>query len=518
MLQRCYDERCPMFRWYGARGIRVCDRWRNDFWTFVADVGERPADHTLDRWPDNDGNYEPGNVRWATRSEQFKNRRKPSRPNKPQKSLALISLPEEQAEVAQKERKTNAKHKLNAQWLAAAPAGRYCDGANLWCHKDSQDAGRWVFRYRLHGEKHSIGLGSTRVFSLKEARAKADKLLKMQKSGVDPLAEKRAGIAKKKLTAASALTFRMCAEKFIEDNRTKWDCPQSERQFTNTLKKYAYRILDGVPVANVDTALVLKVLEQPVRNTTFWVAHSETADRVRARLEAILGWSTVRGYRSGENPARWKNHLEHVLPHLTKQQNVTHFPALPYAELPRFMSLLRQQTDIASRALEYSILVAGRPGETQGLTWQEVNFNAKMVIIPRWRMKGRSREHRIALSSRALQILREMYGDGDKPADALVFSEGGNRPLHDHALITVIRRLGCKETAHGFRSTFIDWATENTDHPRDARELAVAHRVGDNVTLAYQRGDLLKLRYKLMEDWASFAASEAVQERHAAVA
>ena len=146
------------------------------------------------------------------------------------------------------------------------------------------------------------------------------------------------------------------------------------------------------------------------------------------------------------------------------------------------MTLLRQQTDVASKALEYSILVAARPGETLGLTWQEVNLNARMIVIPRWRMKGRSREHRIALSSRVLQILNEMHGDGDKPADdALVFSEGNNRPLHDHALLAAARCLGCKETVHGFRSTFIDWATECTDHPKDARELAVSHRVGNAV-------------------------------------
>ena len=151
---------------------------------------------------------------------------------------------------------------------------------------------------------------------------------------------------------------------------------------------------------------------------------------------------------------------------LAKQENVKHFPALPYVELPRFMTLLRQQTDVASKALEYSILVAARPGETQGLVWGEVNFNARMIVIPRWRMKGRRREHRIALSSRVLQILQEMYGDGDKSADTLVFSEGGNRPLHDHALLAAARCLGCKETVHGFRSTFIDWATECTDHPK----------------------------------------------------
>ena len=413
-----------------------------------------------------------------------------------------------------------ATNKLNPQKLAAAGRGKYCDGGNLWAYKDNEKVGRWVFRYRLHGEKHSIGLGSMSVFSLKEARAKANRLLKMQKSGIDPLAEKRANVAKKKLAAASTLTFQACAEKFIEDNRTKWDCPQSERQFTNTLKKYAYRILDGVPVASVDTALVLKVLEQPVGNKTFWVAHSETADRVRGRMETVLGWATVRGYRNGENPARWRNHLEHVLPLLAKSANVRHFAALAYAELPRFMTLLRQQTDIASKALEYSILVAARPGETQGLVWGEVNLNARVIVIPRHRMKGRRAEHRIALSSRVLQILNEMRGDSKPADDALVFSEGNNRPLHDHALLTAVRRLGCnKETAHGFRSTFIDWATECTDHPKDARELAVSHRVGNAVELAYQRGDLLKRRYMLMEDWAQFAGSEAAhKERHAAVA
>jgi len=411
-----------------------------------------------------------------------------------------------------------AKNRLNAQKLAAAPRGKYCDGSNLWAYKGDEKTGRWVFRYRLHGKKHSIGLGSMSVFSLKEARAKADRLLKLQKSGIDPLAEKRAGVAKKKLDAASALTFRMCAEKFIEDNRAKWDCPQSERQWASTLKRYAYDILGDIPVANINTALVLKVLEQPVGNKTFWVARSETADRVRGRLEAVLGWATIRGFRAGENCARWKNHLEHVLPLLATQQNVKHFSALSYAELPRFVTLLRQQTDVASKALEYSILVAARPGETQGLVWGEVNLNARMIVIPRWRMKGRSREHRIALSSKVLEILHKLRGDGEKPADdALVFSEGNNRPLHDHALLAVIRRLGCKATAHGFRSTFIDWATECTDHPRDARELAVAHRVGDAVTLAYQRGDLLKRRYTLMEDWAQFAGSEAAhKERHAA--
>ena len=402
-----------------------------------------------------------------------------------------------------------AKHKLNAQSLKKAPAGAYGDGGNLWCLKDSPDVGRFVFRYMLRDTSHSMGLGSMSVFTLTEARDEADRLRKLLKKGIDPLTARREEIAQRKLDEAKTKTFKECALEYVGGKKAEWRNARHADQWSNSLKQWVYPIIGDVPVQLVDTALVLRVLEQKVDGVRFWEARSETASRTRGRIENILGWAQTRGYRDAEtqNPARWKAHLANTLPYLTKAKAVKHFDALPYRELPNFVNALKTQPGMAARALEYVILVGARAGEALGLTWQKVNFDAKLVVIPGIEMKG-GREHRVPIVGRALEILEELYGNG-KSANALVFPGRGNVQLRDATLRLVIKKLGYqdKTTTHGFRSTFSDWVTEETNFAKDAAELQLAHPVGGTVEMSYRRGNLLRKRFELMAAWDAFAYS-----------
>ena len=405
-------------------------------------------------------------------------------------------------------------HKLSPLKVAKAGPGKYGDGGGLWLFKDHKDAGRWVYRYRFRGESHELGLGSIWTINADEAREEARLCRKLQKEGKDPLAERRAKEAQARLEVAKAMTFEQCAQAYIEAHGSKWHNPKHAAQWEATLAAYVFPLIGGLPVAAIDTDLILRVFEQEVDGASFWRSRAETAARVRARIENILDWATVRGYRAGANPAKWRGHLDNLLPARAKVQKAKHHAAMPYAELPGFMAKLRAEEGTSPRTLEFVVLTAARTGEALGATWGEIDFRDKIWVVPESRMKA-GKEHRVPLSGRALAILEEMRASAAQNGpDSYVFpGMRHGRPLADMALRRVLSRLvGCEATVHGFRSTFRDWAAERTDYPSEACELALAHKVANKVEAAYRRGDLFERRRSLMDAWAAYCGGEAAPD------
>ena len=375
--------------------------------------------------------------------------------------------------------------------------GYFGDGGGLWLQISKAGTKSWVFRFKspLTEKAREMGLGSINTYSLAEARSRAAEVRKIVSAGRDPISERDADRQRIKLTTAMAMTFDECADAYIEAHRAGWKNPKHVTQWENTLATYASPVIGSLPVASVDMPLALKILE-PI-----WTTKNETASRLRGRIEAVLDWATVRGYRSGDNPARWKGHLDKVLPAPNKVQKVKHHPALPYAQVGEFMAALRNCEGIAAKALEFTILTAARSGEVRGAEWQEIDLRAKTWTIPAERMKA-GKEHRIPLSDAAVKLLQLMPRLKDV---AHVFPSPQNTALSDMSLMAVLRRMGRKDlTVHGFRSTFRDWAGETTPFPREVIEHALAHQLRDKAEAAYQRGDLLVKRERLMQTWADY--------------
>ncbi|MFP3185915.1 MAG: site-specific integrase, partial [Paraburkholderia sp.] len=298
--------------------------------------------------------------------------------------------------------------------------------------------------------------------------------------------------------AADEISFQHCAEKYIDAHRTGWKNIKHAEQWTNTLTTYAYPVFDSRSVAAIDTTLVMKVLE-PI-----WTTKTETASRLRGRIESVLDWATVRGYRSGENPARLKGHLDTLLPKRSRVQKVTHHPALPYADLSAFMIKLRAQEGTAARALEVLILTATRTNEVIGATWSEFDLDEGVWTIPAERMKMR-KEHRVPLPARAIALVKAQQEV--KRGDYIFPGRRDKSPLSNMAMLQLLERMKREDiTVHGFRSTFRDWAGETTHYPREVCEAALAHGIKDKAEAAYARGDLFVKRAALMQDWANFCA------------
>ena len=377
--------------------------------------------------------------------------------------------------------------------------GYFGDGGGLWLQVSKSGTKSWVFRFKspVTGTAREMGMGSINTYSLSEARSRATDVRKILDAGRDPIADRDAERQKIKLATVMAMTFKECADAYIEVHRAGWKNLKHVKQWENTLATYASPVIGSLPVASVDMPLVLKILE-PI-----WTIKNETASRLRGRIEAVLDWATVRGYRAGDNPARWKGHLDKVLPAPNKVQKVKHHPALPYGEVGEFMTTLRECNGIGARALEFTILTAARSGEVRGATWQEIDLKAKTWTIPAERMKAR-KEHRIPLSKQAVKLLQSMSRIKDVPN---IFPSPQNKALSDMSLMAVLRRMGREDlTVHGFRSTFRDWAGETTPFPREVIEHALAHQLKDKSEAAYQRGDLLVRREKLMQTWADYCA------------
>ena len=395
--------------------------------------------------------------------------------------------------------------------------GRYAVGGADGLHLRIAGASRaWVLRLAVGTRtdakgntvvhRRDIGLGSYPEVSLAEAREKARELRKQVRDGIDPIEERKVTKVRAALEAAKSKTFEECANAYIEANRAGWKNEKHVQQWQNTLATYAFPKIGQLPVAAIDTGLILSVLQQETGEdkALLWYAKTETASRLRGRLESILDWAAFRGYREGENPARWKGHLEHELPARSKVQKIEHHAALPYAELGAFMVELRKREGLSARALEFAILCASRSGEVRGATWAEIDLPGRIWTVPAERMKA-GKEHRVPLSDEAVKLLEALPRI---VGNDYVFPAPRGGQLSDMALTAVLRRMERGGlTQHGFRSTFRDWAGETTAYPREVCEHALAHKLADGVEAAYQRGDLLAKRARLMADWARYCGT-----------
>jgi integrase len=387
--------------------------------------------------------------------------------------------------------------------------GMYADGGGLYLQvtvngKNGDAAKSWIYRYMLRGRARAMGLGPLTAIGLQDARMRAAECRRQRHDGIDPIEARRSGREQAILDAGRSLTFKEATRRYIEGHKAGWRNAKHAAQWESTLATYAEPVLGSLSVQAIDTTLVLKVLEP------LWTTKTETAGRLRGRIETVLDWARVRGHRKGENPARWRGHLDKLLPARSKVRKVEHHAALPYTELPDFMSALREQEGIAARALEFVILTATRTGETIGAKWSEINLADKVWTIPAGRMKA-GKEHRVPLAPRALAILHEMISRHqmscvDHEADAFVFPGGRHgKPLSNMGMAMTLRRMRREDlTVHGFRSSFRDWAAERTTFPSEVAEMALAHAVGDRVEAAYRRGDLFEKRRRLMTAWADF--------------
>jgi len=396
--------------------------------------------------------------------------------------------------------------------------GYYHDGGGLYLDVRSGGGGPtrvWVLRYTRFGNARTMGLGALHTISLADARQKAREARKLLLDGVDPIEARKAQRAAQWLSKANAMTFKDAAEAYIAAHEIEWKNAKHRAQWGSTLSIYAYPVLGDLPVAAIDTGLVIKVVE-PI-----WNAKPETASRLRERIESVLDWAAARGYRSGDNPARWRGHLENLLPALAKAKRAVrqarskgeHHTALPYSEIAEFMAALRQQPGTAARALEFTILTAARTSEVIGARWREVNIAERVWIVPGERMKV-GKEHRVPLSDRAVAILGEPGG----PDDFVFPGRNPGQPLSNMAMLKVLQRMGRRTasggiTVHGFRSTFTDWATEQTPFPAEMRDLALAHTLSDKVEAAYRRGDMFEQRRKMMAAWTQFCEAERATEK-----
>jgi integrase len=380
--------------------------------------------------------------------------------------------------------------------------GYYPDGAGLYLQITATGAKSWVYRFMLAGKAREMGLGPLPDTSLSEARGKALEARKLRREGIDPIERRKATRAAARLDAALAITFKECAARYIASHSKGWRTRKHAELWTNTLATYAEPVLGALPVQGISTRLVMDVLE-PI-----WAKKPETAGRVRQRIESVLDWARVHGYREDENPARWRGHLDNLLPPQAKVARVVHHPALPYVETGSFMAALRTQEGVGAKALEFAILTAGRTGEVLGARWDEVDLDSKTWIIPAGRMKG-EREHRVPLSAPAIAVVAALKQN--RTGDHVFPGGKTGRPLSNMAMLVLLRRMNRSDlTVHRFQSTFRDWAAERTAYPNEVVEMALAHAVGNKVEAAYRRGDLFEKRRRLMDDWAAFCESPAV--------
>jgi len=383
-------------------------------------------------------------------------------------------------------------NRLKPLGLTKLPVGMHNDGSGLYLQVTKAKKGvnrSWIFRYRTGSKETWMGLGSLNDIDLKQAREKAKDKRQQRLDNKDPLAEKRAQRAATARANAKLVTFDACAEAYIKAHRHSWRSPIHAQQWVNTIRDYVSPIMGSVSVADIDTALVCKVLE-PI-----WTTTTETAQRIRGRIERILDWAKVREYRTGENPARWRGHLENLLPKISRDKRVQHHPALPYQEIPQFLEKLRNNKATTAKALEFIILTACRSGEARFATPAEIKGD--VWTVPKERMKTHV-EHRVPLTKRSLSLI-QLDGKYLFPGGG----RGGTMPVI--ALRWVLRTMGYGYvTVHGFRSAFRDWAAEQTNFAPDIIEAALAHKIENRVEAAYKRTDLLERRRQLMQAWARF--------------
>ena len=397
---------------------------------------------------------------------------------------------------------------LSAAEVKTKGPGRHADGGGLYLMVQANGSRFWTFRYQRDGKSHELGLGTAggvHPIKLAAARVAAYRLLDTLRNGGDPAADKKAAKEKRKAESApkpvTVVTFKQAAEYFVTSREQAWKNSVHRAQWGSTLKSYCYPIIGDLAVGEIDTGHVSLILE-PI-----WTAKPETASRVRGRIENVLDFARTKGWRAGENPARWKGHLEHTLAKTKKLRTVKHHAALPYQQIGDFMARLRTKTAISAKCLEFAILTACRSGEARGALWSEIDLAAKVWTIPGTRMKA-GVEHRVPLSPAALALLADMKAlQGEKKKGGLVFPGGKeNQPMSDVSVTSMVKAVGWDVTVHGFRSTFRDWAGEATNFPRETVEGCLAHSIGNAVELAYKRGDALEKRAKVMDAWAAYIA------------
>jgi integrase len=379
--------------------------------------------------------------------------------------------------------------------------GRYLDAHGLVLQVKNPDNASWLLRYQRNGRERWYGLGPLHTVGLADARLRA-KVARLQLlDGIDPVEAKRQAKEAAKLAVARTISFREAAETYHRTHEAEWRSVKHSQQWIGSLRAYAYPVLGSMNVADINKGDVLRAVER------IWADKTVTASRTLNRIATVLSWATVRGYRTGDNPAKWDGHLEHALPAPTKIAKTKNYPALPYADVPAFVAELRARDGIAAKAMEFTILCAARSGETCGALWSEIDLKNRLWIIPAERMKA-GREHRVALSREAIALLKALPREKDNEFVFIGMSSG--RGLSSAALGHVLQRMGRSGiTIHGFRSAFSTWARERTQHANHTIEISLAHAVGDKTSQAYSRGDLLAKRRQLMQAWAKFCCSPA---------
>jgi integrase len=386
--------------------------------------------------------------------------------------------------------------------VANAKPGRHTDGRGLHLLVKDSGARSWVLRYYVAGKAREMGLGAAdgpKAITLAKARDLAAAQRLAVSSGTDPLAERQAkaaeALALAQATKIAGVTFKASAEAYIAAHGDSWRNDKHRAQWASTLATYVYPVMGDLPVAVIETAHVMSVIE-PI-----WKTKPETASRVRGRIELVLDAAKARGHRQGENPARWRGHIEQILPKRTKLSR-GHHKAMPYADIPAFVADLRMREAVAALALEFVMLTAARSGEVLGATWAEVDLGKGIWTIPAVRMKA-GKEHRVPLSPRAVAILEAVQPLGSE----YLFAGNKGRKLSSMAMAMLLRRMNSDVTVHGFRSGFRDWAAESTGFAHEVCEMALAHAISNQSEAAYRRGDLFDKRRKLMEAWARYCAT-----------
>jgi integrase len=403
---------------------------------------------------------------------------------------------------------------LTALQIKHAKEGMHADGNGLYLRVQASGAKSWIFRFQLNRKRREMGIGTLADKTAPDARTEAGQLAAMVRSGVDPIEDREQKAAQveeaAKQSTASAKTFSAVAKEYIDSHKAAWKNDKHLAQWTNTLETYANPFIGTKPLAEITTEDVLAILK-PIWNTK-----TETATRVRSRIELVLSYAKAMKLRSGENPALWRGHLDALLPKPTKLKNVRHHPALPYAKMADFMAKLRATKGTSARALEFAILTAARSGEVRLATWPEIDLDAKLWTIPAERMKA-GREHWVPLSDQAIQLLKEL--PRIKDVDYLFPGMRDKKPLSDMSLSAIVRgynetkdgtaaewvdRNGAEIVPHGFRSTFRDWSAEVGEFPREVAEHALAHSLPDKVEASYHRGSMLDRRRPMMQEWADY--------------
>lgn len=375
--------------------------------------------------------------------------------------------------------------------------GKYNTGQGIYFEVKGASKS-WVLRIVVGDKRRHIGLGAYPLVTLAQARAKALKVREQIEQGVDPVEQKKASKSAIKAAQAREITFKQCALAYIDTHSHAWRNSKHRQDWPRSLEMYVFPHIGNLLIKDVEQVHILKVLN-PI-----WMSKTETATRVRGRIELIMDYAAVRGYRDHDNPARWKGRLDKILPKPSKVAKVKHYEAVSVDALPSFIAELSLHESMSVKCLLFTVLTACRSGEARGATWSEIDMQAKVWTIPVERMKA-GKEHQVPLSDQAIDLLASLPRVQDTP---YVFPSVRNKPLSDMALSMLMRRMNTGAVPHGFRSTFRDWAGDKTNYPRDLAEAALAHTVSNQVEAAYRRGTALEKRRAMMNEWGKYVFSE----------